>query len=126
MIWLQQFGLWLARWAGWSPDPGEDWQRAHLTLVQLHGDTVAERDQLRQERDSAIAAFQAYAEKNLAIRADLRVRAETLVTQYQRKQAHHSGEYRRHQVYAELIKEFPKTPHRDLSLAIEMAVRARV
>ena len=34
-----------------------------------------------------------------------------------------SGEYKRHQVYAKLIKQFPAVPKRDLALAIELAVR---
>jgi hypothetical protein len=34
-----------------------------------------------------------------------------------------SGEYKRHEVYARLIKEFPAVPRRDLALAIELAVR---
>ena len=33
-----------------------------------------------------------------------------------------SGEYKRHQVYARLIKEFPSTKHRHLALAIEIAL----
>lgn len=34
-----------------------------------------------------------------------------------------SGEYKRHQVYAKLIKRFPDEPRRDIGLAIELAVR---
>lgn len=34
-----------------------------------------------------------------------------------------SGEYKRHQVYAALIKAFPQIRHRDLGLAIEKAVQ---
>jgi hypothetical protein len=34
-----------------------------------------------------------------------------------------SGEYKRHQVYARLLKTHPETPKRDLALAIELAVR---
>ena len=34
-----------------------------------------------------------------------------------------SGEYKRHQVYARLIKRFPDVPRRDIGLAIELAVR---
>lgn len=32
-----------------------------------------------------------------------------------------SGEYKRHQVYARLIKEYPATPRSTLALAIEVA-----
>ena len=35
-----------------------------------------------------------------------------------------SGEYKRHQVYARLLKAFPDTPHRHVSQAIERAVEA--
>ena len=34
-----------------------------------------------------------------------------------------SGEYKRHQVYARLIKAHPEIQKRDLALAIELAVR---
>lgn len=34
-----------------------------------------------------------------------------------------SGEWKRHQVYAELIKRFKAVPRRDIALAIELAVR---
>ena len=33
-----------------------------------------------------------------------------------------SGEYKRHQVYARLIKEFPTYQHRHIALAIEIAI----
>ena len=36
--------------------------------------------------------------------------------------AEHSGEYKRHQVYAKLIKQFPEAPKRHVALAIEIAV----
>lgn len=35
-----------------------------------------------------------------------------------------TGEAKRHQVYAKLIKQFPDVPKRDLAMAIELAVRA--
>lgn len=34
-----------------------------------------------------------------------------------------SGEWRRHRVYAELLKAFPKAAKVDLAMAIELAVR---
>lgn len=34
-----------------------------------------------------------------------------------------SGEFKRHQVYARLIKEFPEIPKKDLGLAIEIGVQ---
>ena len=33
-----------------------------------------------------------------------------------------SGEYKRHKVYARLIKEFPTYPYRNLALAIEITL----
>ena len=36
--------------------------------------------------------------------------------------AEHSGEYKRHQVYAKLIKQFPEAPKRHVALAIEITV----
>lgn len=34
----------------------------------------------------------------------------------------HSGEYKRHQVYAKLIKQFPEESKKHIALAIEIAV----
>lgn len=36
-----------------------------------------------------------------------------------------SGEYKRHWVYARLLKDFPMRPKRDAALAIELAIQAR-
>ena len=33
------------------------------------------------------------------------------------------GEYKRHQVYAQLVKAMPTMAHRDIAMAIELAVR---
>lgn len=36
-----------------------------------------------------------------------------------------SGEYKRHVVYAKLIKKFPETPKRQIALAIELALNVQ-
>lgn len=120
---LRQFGLWLAgatdaetRYAALAAAHA-DLARAHAALAESVGRVV-------DERDAAQAEFQAYAKQNLGVRPDLQARAHTLVREFEKKMRHHSGEFRRHQVYAELLKEFPSLRPRDLSLAIEMAVRA--
>lgn len=95
-----------------------DLLRAHERLTGQVVEIVAERDRARED-------FQLYVKHHLDIRPDLRVRAEYLVGLLAKKGAHLSGEFKRHQVYADLIKEFPQIPHRDISLAIEMAVRTR-
>ena len=48
------------------------------------------------------------------------LRAEHLVKDAESIQA--DGEYKRHQVYARLLKEFPKVPKKELGLAIEIGV----
>lgn len=48
---------------------------------------------------------------------ELLARAKALTDEVETAEA--SGEYKRHQVYARLIKEFPSTPRRALSKAIE-------
>jgi hypothetical protein len=53
---------------------------------------------------------------------DYAIRAEVLVRE-QEAFTDTSGEYKRHQVYAKLIKEFPDVRQRDLGLAIELAVQ---
>lgn len=37
-----------------------------------------------------------------------------------------SGEFKRHKVYAQLIKEFPELRHRDIALLIEVVMQERV
>jgi hypothetical protein len=124
--WCQRLGLWIAGWGGWVPCQHGEGESSYTALLQAHVTLVDTVTQLIAERDQARDDFQAYAQKNLGVRADLRARADYLVRLLHRKGAHLSGEFKRHQVYADLIKEFPDLPQRDLSLAIEMAVRARV
>jgi hypothetical protein len=95
-----------------------DTMRAHTILLGQITDIVAERDRAR-------ADFAEYAQQRLEVRADVRVRAEYLVGLHHKKGQHLDGEFKRHQVYADLLKEFPDVRRRDLSLAIEMAVRAK-
>lgn len=52
---------------------------------------------------------------------ELLSRAKELVTAVDRIEAV-SGEYKRHQVYASLLKEFPGRRKRDIGLAIEKAL----
>lgn len=47
-------------------------------------------------------------------------RAKALVAEAAKLQG--SGEYKRHIVYARLIKDFPKRPRTDLALAVEIAL----
>lgn len=49
--------------------------------------------------------------------------AAVLVRQADDTHGHASGEHRRHQVYARLLKEFPAAPKRNVSQAIETAVQ---
>lgn len=53
----------------------------------------------------------------------LDVRAKALVADVERLDA--SGEYKRHTVYARLLKEFPMRRKRDVGLAIETALQVR-
>ena len=48
-------------------------------------------------------------------------RAYELVKEYDTLQA--SGEYKRHQIYSKLIKEFPEVSKKDLALSIELGVQ---
>jgi len=49
--------------------------------------------------------------------------AKEIAAEWQAKAPENSsGEYRRHQVYAALIKRFPLARHRDLGMAIEVAL----
>lgn len=50
-------------------------------------------------------------------------RARELCSEAEQKYPGTSGELKRHQVYARLIKEFPSTNKRDLGLSIELALR---
>lgn len=55
----------------------------------------------------------------------LRVRVLALVARADAFAEGTSGEYKRHAVYAQLLKEFPDRDGRDLSLAIELALQER-
>lgn len=48
-------------------------------------------------------------------------RATALTAKWEPVEA--SGEYKRHQVYAELLKRFPRTPRLELSRAVDEALR---
>ena len=49
--------------------------------------------------------------------------AATLCTKVQVEAPEAAGEWKRHQVYARLLKQFPVASHRDLALALELSVR---
>ena len=49
--------------------------------------------------------------------------AAKIITQKWGRKEGLSGEAKRHQAYARLIKEFPEAKHQDIALAIELAVR---
>ena len=67
--------------------------------------------------------FEKLAEKNFP-HLDKEVwRARELAKREESRHGHLGGEYRRHQVYAKLIKEFPHTAKRDLGLSVELAVQ---
>lgn len=51
------------------------------------------------------------------------VRGRVLCDQQEQTRPGTSGEYKRHQVYARLLTEFPGVAKRDLALAIELALR---
>lgn len=56
------------------------------------------------------------------VESPLAARVRALVAEHAALEA--SGEYKRHQVYARLLKEFPNEQGRDLGLLIELAVQA--
>lgn len=72
------------------------------------------------EREQAVAALKAYTAPGIA--SEIYHRAKVLVT-LQAGNVGVSGEAKRHQVYARLVKEFPTEPRRNLGLAIELALR---
>ena len=52
--------------------------------------------------------------------------ATTLVAAQERENPDTSGEYKRHQVYAKMLKTFPAVRRRDIGLAIELAIQEQV
>lgn len=49
--------------------------------------------------------------------------ASKLVLEAEKKWPEASGEYKRHQVYSQLLKAFPMASKRDLAYAIELAIQ---
>ena len=96
----------------------------------------ASRKRLGEDYDATIAeakAATALARATLDL-AERRIAALTLVdrplldravalTKEAADQAEVTGEWKRHQVYARLLDEFPETRKRDLAYAIELALR---
>lgn len=131
MKWLQRFGLWLAWLGGWSPVAADQRAAAAEAARAVLADAYHRSEKARQvaedalqtaliEREQAAGALRAYSAPNLA--PLLFFRAKQLVAE---QAGNHgvSGEAKRHQVYAKLRKEFTQDPHRDIGLAIELALR---
>ncbi len=144
--WYVRFGLWLAQRGGWSePAPVTVTQADPATLaerddlasqVRSLAALIHSKDVKLQMREVAVKAAQDIVDRlerdlatarTTAVRAfapslsdDTFQRVKTLVAQW----ATHamSGEAKRHQVYARLMKEFPDASKRDLGLAIEVAL----
>lgn len=98
-------------------------QARYVELLRTHDQLAKQVTDLVDQRDRALDDFRSYAQQRWEIRPDLQARAKYLVTGW-KKHGYLDGEYKRHQVYADLLKEFPGVRKRDLSLAIEMALRA--
>jgi hypothetical protein len=118
------------------------WIALAITLVKLSSartgfaQRVALASMLRERYDAGLRALEeahAAAKGELAL-AERRIAALTLVdrplldralalTKEADAQADVTGEWKRHQVYASLIDEFPDRRRRDLAYAIELALR---
>jgi hypothetical protein len=144
--WYVRLGLWLAQKGGWTeaaptvvtqPDPRVVEERDGLKeQVAKLAELLHVKDVKLQMREVAVKAAQDVAAK---LEADLAVartaaaraiapslddatleRVKALVASYADQSM--SGEAKRHQVYARLLKEYPAASKRDLGLAIEVAL----
>mgnify|MGYP001558843935 CR=1 FL=1 len=142
--WYARLGLWLARKGGWTV-PAPEIVVQHV--VEQDPKVVAERDELLEHlrvltsllgaKDAEIKTSQdairqlgtelrtirtsAVQTWSASLSGDTFERVKTLVSEWSGLSG--SGEAKRHQVYARLIKEFPNVLKRDLGLAIEMALQ---
>lgn len=143
-------GLTLARLAGWEEPPVRVEYRTkpcpqcpiHLEQIATLQATVEKQSvTLAEQNTTRLVEGQSYRETihrlevkladhhrllaaqlgTVALSPDLMLRASVLTKEP--AAASLSGEAKRHQVYAKLIKEFPNESKRDLGLAIELALR---
>lgn len=122
--WLMRFGLWLAKQNGWTepivvpPGPAEDLRmRLHEAETKLHMRGVAlhdAQDRVTQLERRLVQPYAPAVSTGVMARTGELIRAQDALDR--------SGEAKRHAVYAQLIKDYPTLPKRELALAIEVAL----
>jgi hypothetical protein len=132
--WLEHLGIWLGRQAGVDLRPFDP-APLHAAKLEVETLTLA-LDQLREAyhaaqnaRDVAERIMRRLLEPAAKVPVPEAVWAAVPVARV--LSAHWdatsapgtSGEYKHHQVYAELQKQYPTTSKRDLALALELALR---
>ena len=122
--WLMRLGLWLAKQNGWvepivvPPGPAEDLRmRLHEAETKLHMRGVALHDAQDRVAHLERRLAQPYAP---SVSTEVMTRAGELIRV--QEPIDRSGEAKRHAVYAQLIKNYPTLPKRELALAIEVAL----
>ena len=112
--WLISWGIWLARYGGWSEEP----------ITAPYEEQIRQQEQaiarvmtgLRDE----ISTLYARTATAATVSTPVLTRAATLIRDADTTLS--GGEAKRHTVYARLIKDFPGTSKRELALAIELAL----
>ena len=126
-----QLGMWIARVGGWQPTQTESLiQLADELRGILRDELPATVEQVvhkkldslyTEEMNRAISEKAKWATKAQVWPSDTVVeRARVLAAEVDLPGF--SGEYKRHQVLAKLIKEYPGEPKRALAMAIELAL----
>lgn len=104
--WMVQFGLWLARWGGWTlPDP---------VYITLPPEVIHTVQTVEVVRDVPKPLY--------AIPDDVLEAVKQYTKAQQEKYPLMDGETKRARVFRTLMNVFPKTSKRILSYAIEEAV----
>ena len=116
-----QWGLWLARQGGWhetpQPEPPPS-DPSDLAARLRHAEAKANMRGV--ELHDALDRLRALEARQAVVTPTTMQRVHELVDAQVHREA--SGEAKRHGVYAQLIKDFPAIPHRNIAMAIEIAL----
>lgn len=121
---LVALGLWLARLGGWIPPlvSAVTAPLDHAELAAVKRELSYVKGTLLHDALDHVVVLERHFAKDWTkgIDTTLLARTRELVTKHD--EFDHSGEAKRHAVYAQLLKEFPTARKRDVALAIEIVL----
>ena len=119
--WMVQWGLWLAQQGGWRETPPlEPLSSDPSDLAARLRHAEAKANMRGVELHDALDRLRALEARQAVVTPTTMQRVHELVDAQVHREA--SGEAKRHAVYAQLIKDFPAISHRNIAMAIEIAL----